>query len=143
MPKKIYAIGLDAGVTTGVCVFDRRTRSISKLFSSSFWEAYAWILQTFDPAETLIVVEKPRKNFVYDRNAKQESRVLTKIAFNAGENNREATLLIDGLEKAGFEVKTHTPDKEKWDAATFRQFTRMAGRTNEHERDAARLVWGI
>ncbi|MBS1793637.1 MAG: hypothetical protein JSS81_07280 [Acidobacteria bacterium] len=141
--KKRYAIGIDAGLTTGVCVYDRTTRKIAALFSSSFWEAYGLILRDYTPEDTLIVVENPRKNFVYNRNSRQKTEVLTKIAFNAGENNREATLLIEGFGKAGFEVRTQTPEGEKWNAAYFQTITRCDLRTNAHERDAARLVFGL
>ena len=141
--KKRFAIGIDAGLTTGFCVYDRTTRKIIALFSSSFWEAYGLILRDYAPDGTLIVVEKPRKFFVYDRAKDKDPKARERRAFNAGENNREATLLIEGFGKAGFEVRTQTPEGEKWNAAYFQTITRCDLRTNEHQRDAARLVFGL
>lgn len=139
--KKRFAIGLDAGLHTGLAVYDRAERRITEMFKTDFWSAYEFITKNFSPDIALIVIERPRKGFVYSRNQQYKKSVVEKIAFNSGENNREATLLIEGFEYLGYEVRKVTPVASKWTAEQLKRFTGISSRTNEHVRDAVRLVW--
>ncbi len=141
--KKRYAVGIDAGKTTGFCLSDRQEKKTLEFWSGDFWLIYRTISHRFDPAETLVVIETPRKRLVYAAADGKSAGSRLSRAFNSGENNREATLLIAGLESDGFEVRKSVPEASKWTKEDLKRFTGIADRTNEHVRDAIKLVWQI
>jgi len=69
-----------------------------------------------------------------------------KAAQNVGENKAKAKLIVEYCEKAGIEVIKQKPSKKsktKMKAPEFEFLTGWKGRTSEHGRDAAMLVWGL
>lgn len=138
---KKYVIGIDAGVKSGLAIYNRQTKKIIYRKTATFWLVYEFV-KTFEAlANMLIIVETPKKNFVYSRNAKLGIGAVTKIAFNSGENNRESSLLVEGFEALGFEVRQVTPTAAKWSAADLKRYTGITECSNSHERDAISLCW--
>ncbi|MCP9290034.1 hypothetical protein [Gracilimonas sediminicola] len=140
--NKRYAIGIDGGVNTGFAVWDRKEKKFAELTSEDFWEVFSTITSLYPPALVDIYVEDPSKNKpVFFKKGANNHKKMLKVAQNVGGVKRETELLIEGLEKEGYEVQRVRPGSAKWDADTFKNMTKYKGRTNEHSRDAGRLVF--
>lgn len=132
-------IGIDGGESTGVAI--REGDGILILHTMDFWAVYEFIIDTYTTERVAIYIEDPEQNKpVFHPNQGPKQRL--KIAQNVGGVKRESTLLIRGLEKKGYLVIPVRPTKKKWSHALF---CRMTGwpeneSTNEHQRDAARLI---
>ena len=64
------------------------------------------------------------------------------MAQNVGMNKKEADLLIKYCKKENIPYKAVKPTKSKVDAKYFKTLTKFQGSTNQHQRDAAMLVYG-
>lgn len=66
-------------------------------------------------------------------------------AKGAGSVMRDASIWEDFLEDLGIDYEMVRPRKEftKWKENAFRSLTKFKGRTSEHARDAALLVYGL
>ena len=91
-----------------------------------------------------VVIEDARALPIYGRHGKVRGARRDKLARNVGRVDRETQLWVEYLARRGYRVLLVEPSRgqEKWDAATLKRITRYQGRTNQHGRDAARLVWG-
>lgn len=143
MKKQRYVIGIDGGTKTGVAVWDIPQNKLVDLFTSSFWNAYDTIIERFDPAETLIVVEWLNAGALYARTFNASRAGRDKFAANVGSVRRETALLAEGFERAFFTVERRTiPNRApKW---TPEHLTRVIGyeeRSSAHARDALRVIF--
>lgn len=139
-------IGIDPGVNTGVATYSRPSKKLLDLKTTDFWGAYDYVIS--HPIHTVrIYIETPNsKRPMYadsDKLAGGRQRVAELMASRIGSNRREATLLADRLESLGYMVERVKPITEKWDAATFKLYTKFTGRCSQHARDAAKLVYGL
>lgn len=141
--KPRYVIGIDPGVSTGYAVWDREEKTLTNVTTLEFWGAFERA-QLLKPGYVEIIIEDPTGNLpTFAKAGDGTARKREKISQNVGSNKREAQLLIEGLRRRGYTVRTVTPTKKKWDVETFRRLTGYAGQTSQHSRDAARLVWGL
>lgn len=142
-PKPHIFIGIDPGKRTGICVWDAKEKCVASLLTTGFWDAYRFI-GSFPRETTTVVIETPNaKRVLYRRkDADGEGRGRERMAANVGSNRREAELLAEGLDLAGFTVERITPTRTKWTAYQLERLTGITERTNEHVRDAIRLVYG-
>lgn len=137
-----FVVGIDAGVHTGIAVWDSKTEKFIFLVTGTFWTIYHLIVNFHKPESTLIVIERPKKGFAYPQRQGGNSRqVREMIAFKSGENNRESSLLVDEFERLGYTVQKVTPTTGKWSKEDLRAYTGITDRTNEHVRDAIKLIW--
>ena len=139
-------IGIDPGKTTGMALWVPGDKLL-RLHSGSFWEIYYDVLQ-YDKECTVIVVEDPNKNRpVFPRHGASKKEII-KIAQNVGMNKRDAQLLIEGFRLEGYTVVQVKPrgskySRGKMDAKQFSAMTGYKGSSNQHNRDAALLVYGL
>jgi hypothetical protein len=135
-------IGIDPGMSTGVAVGSREDPTIPITFKTlDFWAAYDFV-KGYNADYTGIVIEVRKGHVIHrseDGNTQGFGR--DKQAANVGSARREAVLLAERFEALGFPVVRVNPTKTKWTAEQCRQKTGIAARTNEHTRDAIRLVW--
>lgn len=130
-----YQIAIDPGVNTGLAIavdgvlVDVRT--------CSFWEANAHIKsERFLGYRVELIIEDPRGIYVPpgQRNPQRIKGV--------GSVERDAKLWIEYAEHYGIPYRTVKPGKyRKIDAETFRKWTGWTGRTSEHARAAAMMIW--
>lgn len=143
----MVAIGIDPGVNTGFVVWDCEGQKFIELLTLDFWTAFdrmiLWKRRCEEAGRRLaLVIENPNLNKpVFPRGNKLPVKL--SIAQRVGMNKKEADLLIKAAERMGIYVRTIKPTKQKWNADTFRRVTGYEGRTNEHKRDAGRLVFGM
>jgi len=140
--QKIY-IGIDPGVTTGLAVWDGKD---IVFHTTDFWGAIEEIQQWIVPIT--VVIEDPSKNKpVFHRDLKvrgdKRDRTMLKIGQNVGSNKREGQLLIEYCEQNGIECRAIKPTSSKWDAKQLKVYTGITKSTNQHVRDAIKLVYGF
>ena len=139
-------IGIDAGVQTGLAVWNAVAERFEVLTTSTFWEAIA-LVETYPAGEVVVVVEDSSLNkstFAHNTpRTLQAARRREKISRDVGQNQREAKLLADGLARRGYRVLRIRPRSRKLGAEPFKRLTRYQGRTSQHGRDAAMLVFGL
>ncbi len=146
MNKGIY-IGIDPGVSTGVCVYDAQTRLITRLQTLSFWPLIDFIA-TWHKQEgerLTVIVEDPNLNPAMHWNQKKDVKgfnAATKVAQNVGMNKKEAELIIEFLKRNKINCKAIKPTARKVKEDYFKQLSGYGRQTNQHERDAAMLVIG-
>jgi hypothetical protein len=135
-------IGIDPGLHTGVCICEG-TR-IKELFTTDFWDLIrtieAW-KHPFNGISTKFIIEDPNQNKpLFFRKGKE--RYAGKIGQNVGSNKRESSLIIEYFKKECIDYEAVKPQSSKWDAKYFKMITKCQYKTNEHERDACKLVFG-
>lgn len=138
-----YAVGIDAGKTTGVALLDLEEDTFVDFFTTTFWGVYhhRWKEYEVTPDTATYVIERPRKGFVYQSHGKQKPLVMNNIAFKAGENNRESSLLVEAFTDLGYEVEVWTPRSKKWSHSQLSEIVDVQDKTNEHVRDAIKILW--
>jgi hypothetical protein len=152
--QRQYLIGIDPGVSTGICLYDRDSKRICELKTTDFWNGFDWVLENAAPGTTEIIIEAPVKSAMYARQegnaAKGGKGYGNRMMSNAASNAREAELLADGLERANFKVHRVRPKRHKSadgssgkiSAAEIKEETGYEASTNQHTRDAIMLVYG-
>lgn len=73
----------------------------------------------------------------------QSKIVGERIAKNVGENHATGKLLVEMAQSLGLPVVEVRPTRTKMKAEDFNRITGWQGRTNQEQRDAALLIWGM
>ncbi|CAA0288949.1 hypothetical protein [Acinetobacter baumannii] len=73
----------------------------------------------------------------------QSKRAGERIAKNVGENHATGKLLAEMAESLGLTVVLVKPTKSKKNSEEFNRITGWKGRTNQEQRDAGMLIWGV
>lgn len=141
-------IGIDAGINTGLVIYDRIQKKIVHLRTTDFFGALTTLTRycgkdgsTWGRGSVTVFVELPAR-MVYSRNEFQKGSIRDDMIHKMGGNRREAQLLAAGLRWLGFaDVREVPPVREKkWNQKQFELATGLSQRTSEHERDATRLA---
>ena len=142
--KYDYYIGIDTGTHTGLAVWNAKDHKLEQIKTVKIHIAMS-IIQSYIQSSKLglenqsvfIRVEdaRMRKWFGKNSNAKLQG---------AGSVKRDCTIWEDFLTDLGanFEMVSPANNKTKLNAEQFKRITKYAGQTNEHNRDAAMLVYG-
>lgn len=157
-------IGIDPGTNTGIGVWDRKAKAYLKVLSGSFWEAIREVDDSLDKAEKagLAVrarIEDSRKdNLVYNAqkyfktvrassNEYSAIAAVTKMGRGVGIVDRDSGLWEEYFKARGIPVDLVAPSSRRTNldlkikAGRFKILSKWQGRTNEHARDAAMLVF--
>ena len=125
-------------------------RTIQKLERVPFSGVLDWLAAQGGPDQLQVKIEDP--NLIaptFPRlmpTARNKQAVLNNISQKVGQVKAVATLLIETITTAGYQVKPCRPlvgghkARCKKDAAYFNQLTGWAGRSNEDCRDAALIA---
>lgn len=141
-------IGIDAGINTGLVIYDQIQKKVIHLRTTDFFGALTTLTRycgkdesSWGRGSVTVFVELPGR-LVYARNEDRTGSVRDDMIHKMGGNRREAQLIAAGLRWLGFtDVREVPPVREKkWNQKQFELATRMKARTSEHERDAARLA---
>ncbi len=136
-------VGIDTGVNTGIAVWDSKRRELLSLDTVTIDEAIFRVLGLVAEYEDiLVVVEDARqRRWVPDTHdvRKEMARRL-----GAGSVKRDAKIWEDFLTRSRIPFRMVPPLKgaTKWARGSFAAVTGYTGRTSEHSRDAAMLVFG-
>jgi len=137
------AVAVDPGKTTGVAMYDQETLTTH---TCDFWDLFP-VGDTLRSLWTrpLVIVEAPYKTGVVHQRlvaGRKELSAQLKIAQNAGSVQREAELIVEGLQREGVRVVEHDPDtSKKWSDKKLRRLIGdWDGPSNEHTRDAIMML---
>lgn len=139
----MHAIGIDPGKNTGIAVWDTEAQAFVFLDTVQIHEALQLVFR-FDvnngPVKVYFEDARKRQYLPRERNASEYRGKL----MGAGSVKRDSVIWQDALTDWGipFEMVPPKAGATKWDADTFRRLTGYNGRTSNHARDAALLVWG-
>lgn len=138
-------VGIDTGVNTGVAVWDTASYSFLSVETTSILKAIDVVraLAQKDKANVCVRIEDARQRR-WIPNSHDYRREIGR-AIGAGHVQRDAVIWEEFLETEGIGYEMIAPKRNttKLDADAFRRVTKWAGRTNEHGRDAAMLVFGV
>lgn len=136
-------VGIDTGVNTGIAVWDSEKRELLSLDTVTIDEALFRVLGLVAEYQDIrVVVEDARlRRWVPDTHdvRKEMARRL-----GAGSVKRDAKIWEDFLKrmKIPFQMVAPLRGATKWARDSFASVTGYTGRTTEHSRDAAMLVFG-
>lgn len=157
--KSPFNIGLDLGQVTGLAIYGHEKKDWTLVTSGSWLDMLRYI-KPFPPDTCIIYIEDARKiRAIYGRHMKEYERKagnstvnritisdlkkLAKIAQNVGGVKKLCQCTQELLEIEGYSVKMVPPVREpKWNARTALRMTSYTGQTNQHSRDAMRLIIG-
>jgi len=138
-----FLIGVDPGNNTGVCLY-RRSDNQFEIHTVPPWNFIDLVSPWIDDkgSESFhCIMEDPRQNPpVFNRNVKRA--VLHKIAQNVGSNKRDTDWLEYYINELSVSLTLIKPTDSKWTSKTLKAITGYSKQTNEHTRDAIRLVYG-
>ena len=135
--KARYIIGIDTGVNTGVAVWDCDRKKLIEVISLPIHRAINFIAVEFLKDKSIHVrVEDARKRKWFGKGGREKLQ-------GAGSIKRDAKIWEDFLTDIGvsFELVAPKDNKTKLSAESFKSLTKWEGKTNEHSRDSAMLVW--
>lgn len=136
-PKPPLTIGIDPGTHTGVAVFDLQHRSLLIVDSMQIHNAMDLVKKAHaDGMLNRVVFEDARLRVWFGSSGREKLQ-------GAGSIKRDSQIWADFLVDLGCTFKNIKPaaGATKWNAEKFKRLTGWAGRTDEHGRDAALLVW--
>ena len=141
-------IGIDTGVHTGFAVaFDHGEGGVlQKVECHSITQAMQNVLEYEDEYELkdlMLYIEDPRKRTWFGGADARQARSGAGIREGVGSVKRDAQIWGDWCTEQGLNFKMIHPaaNATKKKAVDFKRRTGWTGRTNEHARDAAMLVF--
>lgn len=138
-----FVLGIDPGVSCGFAVYSRTSQKLIRVETLTFWEAIEEVrLFAADWVKVVIEVADAAPVFWQRKGAAANQHTLSKIARNVGQVTREAQLMVEGLRRYGYQVIEAKPLGKK-NAEDFKRLTKWTERTNQHERDAGILAFGM
>lgn len=140
-------IGIDTGTNTGIAVWDSRGKALLQVETMKIHKAMEVVKGYKDIAKgngtTLEVrVEDPRQRTWYEPMSRERERAKLQ---GVGSVKRDASIWDDFLKDLGVRYEMVAP---KWNMTkltkeSFKAITGWKKPTNEHNRDAAMLVFGL
>lgn len=139
MPADLI-VGIDPGVKTGFAVWSRDKRRLTTVETTTITLAMT-LIRTMADAETLHSVrfEDARLRSWFGARGREALQ-------GAGSIKRDCSIwqeFLSGLVGVPFLPVSPQAKGRKLDAPAFKRLTGWQGKTSEHGRDAAMLVWGI
>ena len=133
----IAKISIDTGVNTGIAVWqDGKLQSVE---SMTITKAMRKILALYSHKYTKLYIEDARQWIGFNGKTKATQSRLQ----GAGSVKRDAKIWEDWCKEHDYEVVFVKPMGKglKKSAEEFKRITKWEGRTNEHSRDAAMIVY--
>ena len=136
-----YFIGIDPGKNTGMAVYDKKEKRLLSVESVAIHVCFQKVIlfvKKYGRSNVFIRIEDARLRTWFGDSGPEKWK-------GAGSIMRDCTIWEDFLKDLGasFELVAPRRNKTKTDASFFKKATGWIGRTNEHARDAAMLVYGF
>lgn len=133
-----YFIGIDAGTHTGVAIWDKQEKRFVKIVTTSILKAIDIVRRYNIEDEVQVRIEDARKRNWFGNAGRERLQ-------GAGSVKRDCAIWEEFLndEKIPYMLIAPKNNSTKMSADSFSRLTGYSGRTNEHNRDAAMLVFGI
>jgi hypothetical protein len=138
MRKYRYYIGIDPGTKTGFAMWDAQEKKFITIETTAIHIAFD-IISNLDAgtiSQTLFRIEDARQRQWFGKSGPEQLQ-------GAGSIKRDCTIWEDYLKdlKANYEMVAPKNNKTKLSSNLFELMTKFRGRTSEHGRDAAMLVF--
>lgn len=133
----IAKIGIDTGTKTGFAVWEDGKLQVVE--SMTITQAMRKILTAYPYQTTKLYIEDARKWIGFNGKTKTTDARLQ----GAGSVKRDASIWEDWCKENGYQAIFIKPMGKglKKSAEDFKRITKWEGRTNEHSRDAAMIVY--
>ena len=133
-------IGIDAGTNTGVAVWDDKQKKLLSVESMQLHQALEKVLNLHLTDKICVIIEDARLRTWYGNDWKQSKQKLQGV----GSVKRDCVIWGEFCKDKKIEHYMQHPKHNvtKLTAEAFQIVTGYKGRTNEHGRDAAMLVFG-
>lgn len=133
----IAKIGIDTGTKTGIAI--SVGGSLQRVESMTITKAMQ-LVSEYPPGTTKLFIEDARKWIGFNGKTKSTDARLQ----GAGSVKRDAAIWEDWCKENGYHAVFVKPMGKglKKSAEEFKRITKWTGRTNEHSRDAAMIVYG-
>lgn len=137
-------IGIDTGVHTAVAVWDTGEQALETLGTFHLWTALSYVSRLNGGTEDILVRFEDARQRTWVPWYQEERRNRGR-AQGAGYVKAHCAIWEEFLKDKGIRHEAIAPRRNitKLDADAFRRITGWEERTNEHERDAAMLVYGF
>ena len=137
-----YLVGIDPGKHTGIAIWNTNTQHFEYIDTVPIHKAMETVKDWEYPVRGIKVYfedARQRKWLPKDATSSEYRGHL----MGAGSVKRDSVIWQDALTDWGipFEMVPPRPGATKWNADTFRRVTGYKGRTSNHARDAALLVY--
>ena len=136
-PKYFYYVGIDTGVNTGYAVWSKKDKMLLDIRTVKIHQAMQMLSALYASEKRILVrIEDARiRKWVQGGREKLQG---------AGSIKRDAKIWEDFLRDSqiDFELVPPKQNRTKLDESLFKNLTNWIGRTSEHARDAAMLVYG-
>ena len=146
-PAVLHVIGIDPGVTTGFALYDAVAMKLERVESMGILRAMrevAAVKQSLEAGELFVIFEDARKRKRFDKADKEEDGYKKGARREGvGSVKRDSSIWEEFLLELGVPFKARIPMATKRNADHFQRLTKWTGRTNEHARDAAMIVFGL
>lgn len=139
--KYRYYIGIDVGTKTGIAVWDRQSKSFTRLDTLKIHEAWALVTRINQGYVGMIFVrvEDARKISWETKDKKADAA----RAQGAGSVKRDAAIWEDFLTDMNIPFEMVKANNTKLPADKFEMITGYKEQTSSHARDAAMMVYGL
>lgn len=135
-------VGIDPGVNTGLAIWDATDKSFSCVETMTIVEAMAWVEYYIPGNDIVLVIEDARQRTWIPKE--QSLSQFRGRAMGAGSVKRDSQIWEEFAKYHVLPLVLVPPknNSTKMKAEPFRKLTGWTGRTTEHSRDAAMLVFG-
>lgn len=140
----MLAVGIDPGKNTGIAVWNTNTQHFELLDTVPIHKAMEIVKEWEYPVRSIRVYFEDARQRQYLPRERNASEYRGKL-MGAGSVKRDSVIWQDALTDWGIPFTMVPPraGATKWTADTFRRITGYTGRTSNHARDAALLVYGM
>ena len=135
-------IGIDPGTHTGVAVWDKTSRRLDVVDTMTITRALELVTANVElckafGGEVVVFIEDARKRSWFGFSGREKLQ-------GAGSVKRDCSIWETFCDELGVECRKIAPkhNATKLSPSQFRVLTHWHGRTSEHSRDAAMLVFG-
>lgn len=136
-------IGIDPGEHTGIAVWDGGLKTFLLIQTMPLHRALDEVRKWHASQRTVTVVFEDARQRQWFQKERSVSEYRGKL-MGAGAAKRDARIWEEFLTDRGIPFVAQAPAARmtKWNQAQFERFTGFKGRTSNHARDAALLVYG-
>lgn len=139
--RKLY-IGIDPGIHTGVAIWDKTSRRLEVVDTMTITRALELVTSNVElckafGGEVVVYIEDARKRTWFGSSNREKLQ-------GAGSVKRDCSIWETFCDELGVERRKIAPkhNTTKLTASQFKVLTQWQGRTSDHARDAAMLIFG-
>lgn len=132
-------IGIDPGVNTGLALWDSIKKELSNVITCNFIKAF-YFIQELDCVHNTI-----KKTIILEDARFVKYKTDPVKAQGAGSVKRDCSIWEEFFIEENIPYRLVRPNKRttKWNRDQFKKYTGYEGRTSQHARDAAMLVYQL